>query len=49
MEKHVLDTIDPKLLGQRLQDSRKARGLTQQDVANELGMARTTVTALERG
>jgi len=49
MEKHVLDTIDPKLLGQRLQDSRKARGLTQQDVANELGMARTTVTALEKG
>lgn len=49
MEKHVLDTIDPKLLGQRLQESRKARGLTQQDVANELGVARTTVTALEKG
>lgn len=49
MEKHVLDTLDPKLLGQRLQESRKARGMTQQDVANELGMARTTVTALEKG
>jgi Zn-dependent peptidase ImmA (M78 family)/DNA-binding XRE family transcriptional regulator len=49
MEKHVLDNIDPKSLGQRLQDSRKARGLTQQDVAGELGMARTTVTALEKG
>lgn len=49
MEKHILDTLDPKLLGQRLQESRKARGMTQQDVANELGMARTTVTALEKG
>lgn len=49
MEKHVLDTIDPKQLGQRLQESRKARGMTQKDVANELGMARTTVTALEKG
>jgi Zn-dependent peptidase ImmA (M78 family)/DNA-binding XRE family transcriptional regulator len=49
MEKHVLDILDPKLLGQRLQDSRKARGMTQQEVANELGIARTTVTALEKG
>lgn len=49
MQKHALDTINPKSLGQRLQESRKARGLTQQDVANELGMARTTVTALEKG
>ena len=49
MGKHVLDSLDPKLLGQRLQESRKARGLTQQDVANELEMARTTVTALEKG
>jgi Zn-dependent peptidase ImmA (M78 family)/DNA-binding XRE family transcriptional regulator len=49
MEKHILDNIDPKILGQRLQESRKARGLTQQDVANELEMARTTVTALEKG
>ncbi len=49
MEKHVLDSLDPRLLGQRLQESRKARGMTQQDVASELGMARTTVTALEKG
>jgi Zn-dependent peptidase ImmA (M78 family)/DNA-binding XRE family transcriptional regulator len=49
MEKHILDKLDPKQLGQRLQESRKARRMTQQDVANELGMARTTVTALEKG
>jgi Zn-dependent peptidase ImmA (M78 family)/DNA-binding XRE family transcriptional regulator len=46
---HVLETIDPKVVGRRLQDARKARGLTQQDVANELGIARTTVTAIEQG
>jgi len=31
----------PKVLGRRLQDARKARGLTQQDAANDLGIART--------
>jgi Zn-dependent peptidase ImmA (M78 family)/DNA-binding XRE family transcriptional regulator len=36
-------------LGRRLQDARKARGLTQQDVARDLGIARTTVTAIEQG
>jgi Zn-dependent peptidase ImmA (M78 family)/DNA-binding XRE family transcriptional regulator len=49
MENHILNNIDPKILGQRLQESRKARGMTQQDVANDLGIARTTVTALEKG
>jgi Zn-dependent peptidase ImmA (M78 family)/DNA-binding XRE family transcriptional regulator len=49
MQEHVLETIDPKVIGRRLQDARKARGLTQQDVANELGIARTTVTAIEQG
>jgi Zn-dependent peptidase ImmA (M78 family)/transcriptional regulator with XRE-family HTH domain len=32
-----------------LQEARKARGLTQQDAAHELGLARTTVTAIEKG
>ena len=45
----MLDTIDPKVLGRRLQEARKARGLTQQDVAKELGLARTTITAIEKG
>jgi Zn-dependent peptidase ImmA (M78 family)/transcriptional regulator with XRE-family HTH domain len=49
MQEHVLETIDPKVLGRRLQDARRARGLTQQDVANELGIARTTVIAIEQG
>lgn len=49
MQDHVLQTIDPRVLGRRLQEARKALGLTQQDVAKELGLARTTVTAIEKG
>ena len=49
MQPHVLETIDPKVLGRRLQDARKARDLTQQQVADSLSIARTTVTALEKG
>ena len=41
--------IDPRVLGLRLQEARKARGLTQQDVAEQLGVARTTITAIEKG
>ena len=49
MQESFVDTADPKLLGQRLQEARRARGLTQQHVAESMGMARTTVTALEKG
>lgn len=49
MKKHILDRIDPKLLGTRLQEARKSSGLTQQDVADQLGVARTTLVAIEKG
>jgi len=49
MEKHILEQLDPKVLGARLQDARKARGMTQQAVANEVQMARTTIVAIEKG
>ena len=49
MQPHVMDTIDPRALGRRLQEARKARGVTQQEVAESLAVARTTVTALEKG
>ena len=49
MQQHVMETIDPRVLGQRLQEARKARNLTQQDVAESLSVARTTITALEKG
>ncbi len=49
MPVHVLDTIDPAALGAQLMEARKARGLTQQAVADALGVARTTVVAMEKG
>ena len=36
-------------LGQRIKDARRARNLTQQDVADALGLTRTTMTQVERG
>src|SRR5712692_4747609 len=49
MEKQVLEHMDPKVLGGRLQEARRARGLTQQAVAEYLGVARTTLVAIEKG
>ncbi len=37
------------LLGTRLKDARKARGLTQEAVATALGILRTTLVAMEKG
>lgn len=49
MEPDILRSIDPRELGRRLQEARKARGLTQQETADHLGAARTTITAIEKG
>ena len=49
MQQHVIETVDPRALGRRLQEARKARGFTQQEVAKSLSVARTTITALEKG
>lgn len=45
----ILEQLDPRVLGGRLQDARKAAGLTQQQVADALSVARTTVVAIEKG
>lgn len=44
-----LDAIDPRLLGSRIAEARKARGKTQEEVANELGCSRPTYIAMEKG
>ena len=49
MIQDLLRSIDPKIIGHRLQEMRKIKGLTQQAVANLLGVSRTTVTAIEKG
>ena len=42
-------TVDPRVLGLRLQEGRKDRRLTQQDAAEALGMSRPTYIAIEKG
>lgn len=49
MENFDFDLADPRVLGQRLQDARRITGHTQQAVADELGFARTTIVAIEKG
>lgn len=49
MSGHALDTIAPAVVGERLAGARKAKGLTQQAVADALGFARTTLVAIEKG
>jgi Zn-dependent peptidase ImmA (M78 family)/DNA-binding XRE family transcriptional regulator len=44
-----LDAIDPRMLGQRLAEARKARGVTQEDVAEFLGCSRPTYIGMEKG
>jgi Zn-dependent peptidase ImmA (M78 family)/DNA-binding XRE family transcriptional regulator len=43
------DTPDPRILGQRIAEARKARGKTQEDVAGLLGCSRPTYIAIEKG
>jgi len=49
MTEHILSQIDPAVLGARLQEMRRSAGFTQQAVADELEMARTTLVAIEKG
>jgi len=49
MHPDALAGLDPPLLGRRLRVAREARGLTQQEVADDLGLARTTMVAMEKG
>jgi Zn-dependent peptidase ImmA (M78 family)/transcriptional regulator with XRE-family HTH domain len=49
MQATILEEIDPRVLGARLQDARRGAGLTQQAVADRMEMARTTIVAIEKG
>lgn len=44
-----LEAIDPRALGQRIAEARKARGKTQEEVASYLGYSRPTYIAIEKG
>lgn len=49
MTNNILDTISSQDLGVQLQQARKQRGLTQADAAKVIDVARTTLTAIEKG
>ena len=49
VEGHVLETVDAQRLGLALQGARKRKGMTQEQAANVLDVARTTVVAIEKG
>lgn len=49
MEPDLIASLDSRQLGERLKDARKARALTQESVAKQLGILRTTLVAMEKG
>jgi Zn-dependent peptidase ImmA (M78 family)/transcriptional regulator with XRE-family HTH domain len=49
MTESQMTGIDPRVLGLRLQEARKARGLTQQEASDLLGVSRPTYIGIEKG
>lgn len=49
MKEGSFDSLDPRALGAELQKARKRRGLTQAEAAEIIDVARTTMTAIEKG
>lgn len=43
------EQLDPRVIGRRLSEARKARGKTQQETATHLGCSRPTLIAIEKG
>jgi len=49
MSENPLDSEASRALAARLREARESRGWTQQQIADRLGMARTTIVAIEKG
>lgn len=45
----ILNSLDPKIIGERLRSARLAVGLNQETAASQIGVARTTLVAIEKG
>src|SRR5260221_16125 len=45
----MLENFNPRIIGLRIAEARKARGKTQEEVAAHLGMSRPTYIAIEKG
>jgi Zn-dependent peptidase ImmA (M78 family)/DNA-binding XRE family transcriptional regulator len=44
-----LGNMEPRALGARIREARESRGLTQQQLSDRMGVARTTIVAIEKG
>lgn len=44
-----IENLDPKVIGHRLAEARKSRGITQGDAAKQIGCSRPTFIAIEKG
>src|SRR5688572_21024546 len=49
MDSKAIEGLDARQLGERLKNARRACGMTQEVVAERLGIQRTTVVAIEKG
>src|SRR5437660_344104 len=49
MDNNILETIDMKTLGKELQQARTRIGMTQEEAAKIIGVARTTMINIEQG
>lgn len=49
MTTNILDNIDPRTLGELLEQARKKCGMTQADAAKVIDVSRTTMVAIEKG
>jgi Zn-dependent peptidase ImmA (M78 family)/DNA-binding XRE family transcriptional regulator len=49
MDINILDTLDLHALGKELQQARMKRGMSQEEAAKIINVARTTITAIEKG
>ncbi len=49
MNDKLLNAINPRELGKKLRLARERRGMRQEDAANVIGVARTTLVAIEKG
>src|SRR5436309_14193964 len=49
MGEHQVNTTDLRALGARIREARESTGWTQQELADHLGMSRTTIIAIEKG
>ncbi len=46
---HLLDQLNPRIIGEKLRIARTTCGIRQEDAAEHIGVARTTIVAMEKG